>query len=94
MHSVEEIFAEEAGVEQIANGFRIRQTEEYVIEVWAMLFNWRLVVMRPNQQVNVDRGFCYFGRGLEALSLAVVAGLEWEDPYGTDPKGYGKKAFG
>lgn len=94
MQSVEEIFAEEAGVTQTPNGFRIRQTDEYVIEVWAMIFNWRLVVMPPNQELFVDRGFCYFGRGLDSLAKAVVAGLAWEDPYGTDPEGYDKKAFG
>ena len=92
--TVEEIFAEEAGVTQIANGFRIRQTDEYVIEVWAMIFNWRLVVMKPNQELFVDRGFCYFGRGLDSLARAVAAGELWTDPYGTDPIGYDQRAFG
>lgn len=77
----------------IENGFRLAQTGEYVIEVWAYLFNWRLVVMPPNQKLIVSHGYCYFGRGLETLTRAVAAGLEWEDPMHTDPPGFDKKAF-
>ena len=77
----------------IANGFRLQETDEYVVEVWAMLFNWRLVVMPPNQQLVVTHGYCYFGRGLDSLTRAVAAGLDWADPLRTEPPGYDKKAF-
>lgn len=80
-------------LEQTSQGFIIRREEKYVIEVWRMLFNWRLVVLLPNQTATVEHGYCYFGTGLEALTRAVAAGLEWDDPLHTDPAGFDKKAF-
>ena len=80
-------------LERIANGWRVKTTDEYVIEVWKTLFNWRLVVMLPNQQATVEHGFCYFGLGLESLTRAVAAGLEWENPFTEKPNGYDKQAF-
>ncbi len=77
----------------IANGFRLQETEEYVVEVWAMLFNWRLIVMPPNQEIVVTHGYCYFGRDLTTLTRAIAAGVQWEDPLNTDPLGFDKKAF-
>ncbi|PPG15022.1 hypothetical protein [Rathayibacter rathayi] len=77
----------------VENGFRVQATEEYVVEVWKMLFNWRLVVMPPGQQVEVTDGFCYFGTGLESLARAVAAGLRWTDPMTTRPEGFDKQAF-
>lgn len=77
----------------ISNGFRLQETDEYVVEVWVMLFNWRLVVMPPNQQQVVSHGYCYFGRDLGTLARAVAAGLEWRDPMNTEPAGYDKRAF-
>lgn len=78
---------------QTEDGFRIRETSEYVIEVHAMLFNWRLIVMLPNQNVTIEHGYCYFGRDLESLARAIAAGLEWADPLATEPTGFDKKAF-
>lgn len=80
-------------LERIDNGWRVKVTDEYVIEVWKTLFNWRLVVMVPNQQAYVEHGFCYFGLGLESLTRAIAAGLEWEDPFTTKPAGFDKQAF-
>lgn len=80
-------------IEQNERGFLIRQTDEYVIEIWRMLFNWRLVVMLPNQQMFVEHGYCFFGTGLESLARAAAAGLTWEDPLHTDPSDFDKKAF-
>jgi hypothetical protein len=80
-------------LERIDNGWRVKSTDEYVVEVWKTLFNWRLVVMVPNQQSVVEHGFCYFGLGLESLTRAIAAGLEWEDPFITKPNGFDKQAF-
>ncbi|WIE80932.1 hypothetical protein [Curtobacterium sp. MCSS17_016] len=80
-------------LERIDNGWRVKATDDYVIEVWKTLFNWRLVVMVPNQQAVVEHGFCYFGLGLESLTRAIAAGLEWEDPFNTKPAGFDKQAF-
>lgn len=82
-----------AEVEEIENGFRVRLTEEYSIEVWRMLFNWRLVILEPDQQVSVWHGYCFFGTDLTSLARAIAAGLAWEDPMHTDPPDFDKKAF-
>ncbi|WP_133962406.1 hypothetical protein [Rathayibacter sp. PhB151] len=75
------------------NGFRLQETETFTVEVWKMLFNWRLVVMPPHQQVETTHGYCYFGTGLESLARAVAAGLQWADPMNTAPEGFDKQAF-
>jgi hypothetical protein len=78
---------------RISNGFRLQETEEYTVEVWKMLYNWRLVVMPPRQQIETTHGYCYFGTDLEALARAVAAGLTWADPLRTPPSGFDKQAF-
>lgn len=78
---------------EISNGFRLQETDKYVVEVWGYIFNWRLVVYPAGQLTSVSHGYCYFGRGLEPLARAVAAGLEWQDPMHTDPTGFDKKAF-
>ncbi|XUK64640.1 hypothetical protein ABMA10_21945 [Plantibacter sp. RU18] len=78
---------------RIDNGFRLQETDEYVVEAWKMLYNWRLVVMRPHQQVDTIHGYCYFGTDLETLARAVAAGLQWEDPLHSAPEGFDKQAF-
>jgi hypothetical protein len=81
------------GMVPIENGYRLQECDEYVVEVWRMMFNWRLVVMLPNQTALVEHGFCYFGTSLESLARAVAAGIAWEDPLHTAPNGYDKQAF-
>lgn len=84
---------DDARIVQIENGFRLQSTDAYVVEVWKYLYNWRLVVLLPNQQVTVEHGFCFFGRGLESLARAVAAGLIWEDPLHSLPPDFDKQAF-
>lgn len=85
--------ATEARVTEIENGFRLQSNDQYVVEVWRMLFNWRLVVMLPNQSVTIKHGFCYFGTDLETLARTIASGLAWEDPLNTKPNGFDKQAF-
>ena len=73
------------------HGFQLQKTEEYTVEVWRMIVNWRLVVF--TDEISVHHGYCFFGTSLESLARAVAAGLEWEDPLNTDPPGFDKKAF-
>lgn len=80
-------------IQEVETGFRLQETEDYVVEVWPMLFNWRLVVMLPNQNVTIEHGYCYFGRGLDALAKATAAGLIWSDPLNSPPEGFDKQAF-
>lgn len=82
------------GLTPTQGGFIIRQTDEYVIEVNRMLFNWRLLVAYTEYYGRVyEHGYCYFGTGPETLTRAVLAGQAWENPLVSDPIGYDKKAF-
>jgi len=92
-HEEREAVLGEARIVPIQNGFRLQSTEGYVVEVWKYAFNWRLVVLLPNQQITVEHGYCYFGRGLDSLARAVAAGLEWVDPLHRHPEGFDKQAF-
>lgn len=58
-----------------------------------MLYNWRLVVMRPHQQIDTIHGYCYFGTDLATLARTVAAGLQWENPLHSAPEGFDKQAF-
>lgn len=71
---------ESSHILRIDKGFRLQETDDYVVEAWKMLYNWRLVVMRPHQQIDTINGYCYFGTDLETLARAVAAGLQWQDP--------------
>jgi hypothetical protein len=73
--------------------YLVREADGYVVEVWRMMFNWRLTVAPAGQEKILDRGFCYFGRSHEAFLRAVAAGLTWADPYGTEPDGFDKQAY-
>lgn len=77
----------------ITGGFEVKRTDEYIVVVMLMLFNWRLIVMIPDQTLVYEHGYCYFGTDDEALTRAILAGQAWDDPLNTDPIGYDKKAF-
>ncbi len=83
-----------ASLTPVRGGYIIRRTDEYVIEVIQMLFNWRLYVALPEHYGQVyEHGFCYYGTGPDPFILAVKAGQQWRDPLNTDPVGFSKKAF-
>lgn len=77
------------------HGFRLMRDDSdlCIVEVWRYLFNWRLVSMLPDQSLTTERGYCFFGTGLESLSRAIAAGLTWDDPLRSDPPDYDKRAF-
>lgn len=85
---------EQAGLTPTEYGYIIRQTEEYVIDVTLMLYNWRLhVALAEDYGVSYEHGYCYFGTGPDSLLRAVTAGQEWDDPLRTHPAAYDKMAF-
>jgi hypothetical protein len=74
--------------------FIIRRTDDYVIEVNPMLFNWRLCVALAEEFGRTYvHGYCYFGTDHTALIRAIVAAMGWDDPLNTDPVGFDKKAY-
>lgn len=78
---------------RIDKGFRLQGTDEYVVEACKMLHNWKLVVMRPHQQINTRHGCCYSGTDLVTLARTVVAGPQREDQLHLAPEGFDKQAF-
>lgn len=94
------------GIVATEHGFRIRTTDTYFLEVHRALFNWRLVLHIHGIECSppsvehaegvcptLEHGYCFFGLGLESLTRAVAAGLDWHDPLHTDPAGFDRKAF-
>jgi hypothetical protein len=80
--------------ERIPGGYVLARTDDYVVDVTIMMFNWRIHVALPEQYGQTyEHGYCYFGTGVDTMLRAVAAGLAWEDPFNTDPTGYDKKAF-
>lgn len=78
----------------IDGGYRLRVTDEYIVDCMRMAFNWRLVVSVPEEDGRFYRhGFCYFGRDLATMHRAIAAGLVWEDPLHAAPEGYDKRAY-
>lgn len=79
---------------QVQGGYRIKQTDEYYVDVMLMMFNWRLVVgLTEMDGLTYEHGYCYFGTDLGTFARAVAAGIAWTDPLNTDPEGFDKKAY-
>ncbi len=77
-------------------GFIIKRTDEFVIDVVPMIYNWRLHVATPEAYgAFYEKGYCFFGLGLDVLVKAVTAAEEWAkgDPFVTDPPGFDKRAY-
>jgi hypothetical protein len=78
----------------IEGGYRVRATDEYLVDVMLMMFNWRVVVTLPEEEGTFHlHGFCYFGRTEESFQRAVAAALAWEDPLNGTPPGFDKQAY-
>ncbi len=80
-------------ITRIDEGFRLQETDEFIVEVHRMLFNWRLIVRRPELSWEIEHGFCFFGTDLATLARAVAVGLEWDDPLHATPTGFDKQAY-
>lgn len=76
-----------------AQGYVIRRTDNWSIEVWPMLYNWRVVLVPPGPPSTVWKGYCYFGTEVGTMARAILAANAWEDPEHTDPAGFDKRAF-
>lgn len=72
----------------------LARTDDYVIDMQPMIFNWRLHVARAEEygQFYVH-GYCYFGRGDAPRLAALAAAAVWHDPLTTEPAGFDKQAY-
>ena len=74
----------------------IVRTDDYVIDLTQMLFNWRLhVATAEDYGKTYVHGYCYFGKTYLTGLKAFTAGIEWAtgDPLTSQPPGFDKEAF-
>ena len=77
-------------------GFLVAETDDFIIEVSPMIFNWRIQVVSPELYGQCwEKGYCYFGTSINTLVKALSAAEEWAtgDPFTTDPPGFDKQAY-
>lgn len=69
---------------------RVKTVGGYHIEVFPMLFNWRLhtVCADAGPLEWSDRFWCYEGRGWDAYTRAVLAAHAWDGAADTEPVGW------
>lgn len=80
--------------EKTIDGFVLKRTSDYVVDVSRMLYNWRLQVARAEEYGRqYEHGFCYFGTGMESLGRVALAAAQWNDPLNTLPEGFDKQAY-
>lgn len=72
-------------------GYRIKTTSTHHIDIYRMIFNWRIVTVPVNASMFVDRGWCYQGTGLHGFLPAVLAAVMWDGSDETEPPGYFKR---
>jgi hypothetical protein len=90
-------------LQPIDGGWRVKTSDDgrHYIDVLRMLYNWRLVTTPVNWPTTLDRGWCYFGHGVDehgnertmstAFRAAVLAGLAWDGGDSSEPAGYDKR---
>jgi hypothetical protein len=76
----------------IHGGYQVRETDTHLIQVHAMLFNWRIVTIPKDAPWSIDRGWCYQGLDSGAFTRAVLAAMAWDGSDDTEPPGYFKRA--
>lgn len=81
-------------VGDVTLGYRVKDSDcgRYVVEVWRMLYNWRVVLRPKDCDVTVEGAWCYFGNGWTSLRNALLAAAVWSGDPATEPPGYDKRA--
>jgi hypothetical protein len=77
----------------IDGGFRVHETETHYIDVMRMIFNWRVSRTPKVNPLTYDRGWCYYGNGLDTLMRAVMAAKNWDGADNTEPELWDKDVF-
>lgn len=69
-------------------GVMVGQSHEEFFWIKPQIFNWRLMTVPKNAQMVYTRWWCYQGRDLATLTIAVYAGVIWDGE--GDPLGWSK----
>lgn len=70
-------------------GLRLLETGTHYIDVYPMIFNWRLSQLPKGERVP-DRYWCYRGTGTLTLLRIVAVVREWRGDQATEPYGWVK----
>ena len=81
-----------AGLEITEDGYKVKETEDHVIMVVPMIFNWRVTRQPKDGWGCYDRAWCYYGTGLQSFMKAILAAKAWDGADDTAPAGWDKNA--
>lgn len=70
--------------------FTVKETDEWLIEVCPMIFNWRVVLTPRDCPETWEHGWCYFGTGELTFLRAVAAAQAFDPATESAPMGYDK----
>lgn len=73
-------------------GYRVKTTAAHHIDLYRMIYNWRIVTVPVGAPMFIDRGWCYQGTGLNGFLPAALAAIAWDGSDTTEPAGYFKRA--
>jgi hypothetical protein len=73
--------------------WRVKETATHYVEIMPMIFNYRIVLTPKSNDQIVDGGWCYFGKGGDSLTAAMVAAELWDPDTEMRPAGFGKEAL-
>lgn len=73
-------------------GYRVKTTTTHHIDLYRMIFNWRIVTVPVDAPDFVDRSWYYQGTGLAGFLPAALAAVAWDGSDDTEPPGYFKRA--
>jgi hypothetical protein len=66
--------------------WRVRETDDHVIDLMLMFTNWRLAGAKKSEYgTGYSYLYCYVGHGEDVHLRAVLAGLIWDIDGGLDP---------
>ena len=82
-----------ADLEITPDGYKVKETEDHIIMVVPMIFNWRVTRSPKDMPGMYDRAWCYYGTGLKTFMKAVLAAKTWNGADDTAPAGWDKNAI-
>lgn len=76
----------------IDGGWRVKTNEAgtHYIDVFCMIFNYRIATTPIQMPYLIDRHWCYAGKSSDVFVRCVLAALAWDGAEGTEPVGWNK----
>lgn len=61
------------GITEVEGGYRVGQTPTHYVDVYRMLFNWRVALVPIAHPMTVDQAWCFVGTDQFTMLKALVA---------------------